>query len=221
MYPSVTYTITDGTTLDASHFNVNNADLTNALSDGSTDLFSASLMSRNASLADSTVTGNILAGRLMVHTFDATHAELCADSSVCATGSIYSGTDGWVDWYANANLIGWNKMDTTKILYRKVGDEVSVSFHLDGTVSTSTQVNFRLPYAASEYCQQHNVIYAIDDSTNVVDKGYNAMIGPGAGGGSKALAIAYPNWYVFGWTASQPTAVRRVVKGNFKYIVEQ
>ena len=208
MTPAVTYTFTDGTTVDAGQFNTNYSDMTAALSDASHDINVSTLYAQSMSVADSTVaTTAAVYGRLLAGSADATFGDLCSstDSSVCITGQIFSDDGTWTLWPANA--VGWTKLDSSTIMYRKTGRIVHVAFDLDGTVNNDTvagssSCNFVLPVNARSTGPAHTTIYAVDDGTNVMSSGYNALINPGALG-PYSKAYLYPNWYVFSWSDSR------------------
>lgn len=201
-YPSVTYTITDGTVLHAEHFNVNYADMTAAMSDGSKDMKVSTLMSSSGSYKDSSVTENtLISGRLNIHV-DGTNANLNADSSAMVTGSIYS-EDAWTDWYARSSLTGWTTYDRTDIFYRKVGKRVDMRIWIDGTVNNDTAAgesnpDFRLPYRADPNWSPRTSIQAIDDGTNTANYDYISIVSVG---GDKASL--YSSWNGYSWTSDR------------------
>lgn len=207
-YPTITYTLTDGTTVDATHFNTNYSDMTAGFRDGSKDLNVASSMFRSLSINDASVTGNLMVGKLNVNTLTEL-AELNLDGSMSVTGGL-GNMAGWRDWFPYAEIVGWETFDRTDLRYTKCGDEYHMAFWLDGTVnndttSGSTSCYFSIPTPASSGGATQTTIYALDDNTNVTDSNYNAVVGPGVGGGSTGRAYCYPNWYVFSWEGGRPS----------------
>jgi hypothetical protein len=196
-YPSITYTIPDGTNLDATWANTNFSDLTSGLRDGSKDLQVFSAMVHSMSLGDSTVTGNISANKLLINT-STNLAPLSLDSSAVITGAISSiSTSGWNDWFPYASVQGWRTLDSTKLMFRKSGFNYTIAFDLDGTVNNDTTggeslVKFYLPAQATSGCSIEVPCWGLDDNTQISN---DSNIIKASIGSSSQYCGVYTDWY--------------------------
>jgi hypothetical protein len=68
----------------------------------------------------------------------------------------------WADYSAQSTIVGWSSFTQKRILIKKIGKMVFVSFALEG-VSNSTAVSFTLPYTIESGFAIYSPCYAVDN----------------------------------------------------------
>ena len=70
-------------------------------------------------------------------------------NTVLSAGDFY--TTAWTDYFASSTIVGWSSLTAGRraIMYKRIGDTVFISAHLEGT-SDATTVSFTLPFTSIE-----------------------------------------------------------------------
>lgn len=118
-------------------------------------------------------------------------------------------TIAWTDYSATSTIVGWSSFTYKKIMYKRIGKLIFVSFYLDGT-SDSTSATFTLPYNADTTALNtvEFAIRATDNGAAGLHMGFGDLSTPAN------KVWCYPdNSGGTAWTASG----RKYVVGQFFY----